>query len=213
MELSNDNDQGIEGAIRHVAQETENFTLLFSGSHRHLLRSMFNKKNQPLYRLCDKIQLDRISEKDYSPFLKKFSQSQWGYSFDDKVIAEIFKNSERHPYYFNTICEKLFTKETLPTVDDVDLVWSNLLLAKKKDILAETKELNITHKKILVAIARGINKELTGQRFLSQAELAGSSVVRALEYLEDNDFIEKQEDQYCFIDPLLKGIINQLTYF
>lgn len=206
-------DQGIEGAIRHVAQETDNFILIFSGSHRHLLRSMFNQKNKPLYRLCDEIQLDRISEKDYIPFLKKFSVSQWGKSLNEKVLTYILNQSECHPYYFNAICEKLFMQEQSPTLIDAQAVWNNLLIAKKKDILAETKELNITHKKILVAIAHGINKELTGQQFLSQAELPGSSVIRALDYLEENDFIEKKQDQYYIIDPLLKGIINQLTYF
>ena len=206
-------DQGIEGAIRHVAQETENFTIIFSGSHRHLLRSMFNQKNKPLYRLCDEIQLDRISENDYVPFIKKFSVNQWGEALDEKVLKYIFNQSECHPYYFNAICEKLFMKEKIPTLADAQTVWNNLLSTKKKDVLAETKELNITHKKILVAIAHGINKELTGQQFLSQAELPGSSVIRALEYLEENDFIEKKQDQFYIIDPLLKGIINQLTYF
>lgn len=205
--------QGIEGAIRHVAQETQNLTLIFSGSHRHLLSSMFNKKNQPLYKLCDEIHLERISEKDYTPFLKKFSLNQWDAVIDNKVLAAIFSHSERHPYYFNAICEKLFTKQSLPTVSDVNSVWNNLLITKKKDILSETKELNLTHKKLLVAISRGITQELTGQQFLKQAELAGSSVVRALEYLEDNDFIEKRENRYLIIDPLLKAIINQLTYF
>lgn len=205
--------QGIEGAIRHVAQETENFTLIFSGSHRHLLSSMFNNKNKPLYRLCDEIQLNRISEADYLPFLKKFSLSQWEETLNEPVMNAILNYSERHPYYFNAICEKLFMKETLPTVPDVDAIWQHLLITKKKDVLTETKELNITHKKLLVAISHGINKELTGQQFLSQAELPGSTVVRALEYLEDNDFIEKRNDQYYIIDPLLKGIINQLTYF
>lgn len=205
--------QGIEGAIRHIAQETENLTLIFSGSHRHLLRTMFNNKNKPLYRLCDEIQLNRISEADYLPFLNKFSRNQWGKALHDNVMNTILNYSERHPYYFNAICEKLFTKDTLPTVTDVNTIWQHLLITKKKDILSETKELNITHKKILVAISHGINKELTGQQFLSQAELPGSTVVRALEYLEDNDFIEKKKDQYHIIDPLLKGIINQLTYF
>ncbi len=33
--------KGIEGAIRHVAQETKYLSLVFSGSQRHLLTSMF----------------------------------------------------------------------------------------------------------------------------------------------------------------------------
>lgn len=205
--------QGIEGAIRHIAQETKHFALLISGSHHHLIKSMFNDRSKPLYRLCDEICLERISIDDYLPFITKLSVENWGKTIKENVVMKILEVSERHSYYLNAICEKLFAKPTLPTENNVYDVWQNLMMSKKKDILFETKELNIAHKKILVAIAHGIDYELTGHAFLSHAELPGSTVIRALEYLEEHDFIEKYENRYRLIDPLLKGIINQLTYF
>ena len=39
-----DNGKGIEGAIRHVAQETKNLSFIFCGSNPHLLRAMFEDK-------------------------------------------------------------------------------------------------------------------------------------------------------------------------
>lgn len=206
-------DQGIEGAIRHVAQETKHFTIIFSGSHRHLLKSMFNDKNKPLYRLCDEISLERINKKEYLPFIEKFARERWDAELTNDVMQKIFDYSECHSYYLNAICEKLFAKETLPRAIDVDTIWNHLILSKKKDILSEAKDLGITHKKLLVSIAHGMNHELTGHKFLSHAQLSGSSVIRALEYLEDYDFLEKREDKYYFIDPLLKAVIMQLTYF
>lgn len=205
--------QGIEGAIRHVAQETKNFTIIFSGSQRHLLQSMFNDANKPLYRICDEIHLNRINEKDYIHFINRFSQERWGQPLTAEVIHQIFNYSESHPYYFNAICEKLFQKEKPPLESDVTDVWHNLMVLKKKDILADTNNLQIIHKKLLVAIAHEINKELTGRKFLTKSELSGASVTRALEYLENNDLIEKRNDQYFIIDPLLKSIINELTIF
>lgn len=207
-------DAGIEGAIRHIAQETKNITFIFSGSHRHLLKNMFNNRNKPLYRLCDEIQLERIHPEDYIPFIKKFSEKKWKATLSDNIINTILNLSECHAYYFNAICEKLFAKEKIPTtVKQVEKIWDELILLKKKDILSETKHLTITHKKVLVAIANGINKELTGHKFLQQADVAGSSVLKALEYLEDHDFIEKKQNSYFVIDPLLKSVIRQLTYF
>lgn len=204
---------GIEGAIRHVAQDSKYLTILFSGSHRHLLKSMFNQRNKPLYRLCDEIILDRITEKDYTPFLEKFFFEKWGKHLPKSIIDQIFCYSECHPYYFNAICEKLFAEEDMPSEINVNQIWGYLISTKKKDILQETKFLNITHKKVLVAIAHGIDHGLTSQKFLSQSELSGASVVRALEMLEDEDFIEKVNDCYRLIDPLLKSILKQITYF
>ena len=48
----------IEGAIRHIAEKTNNIVFLFSGSNRHLLGKMFDDRQRPLYKLCDRIHLD-----------------------------------------------------------------------------------------------------------------------------------------------------------
>lgn len=205
--------QGIEGAIRHIAQETKNFTIIFSGSRRNLLRSMFNNKNQPLYRLCDEIHLERINENDYKHYLQDFAQTKWAKKLDPSCVDIIFEKTERHPYYFHALCEKVFLQDDMPNENTINMAWQNLILSKKKDILSETKDLSMAQKKLLVAICHGIQKELTSQSFLAQAELSGATVLRALDYLEENDFIEKSHHAYCIIDPLLKSVIKDLTYF
>lgn len=80
-------------------------------------------------------------------------------------------------------------------------------------MLLETKSLTVVHKKLLVAVASGINKSLTGKGFLKRADLSGASALRGLEYLVDEDFLEKSSDGYQLIDPLLKTIIRQLQAF
>src|SRR5262249_7723794 len=57
--------KGIEGALRHVAQQTQYLSLIFSGSNRRLLANMFYDKARPLYKLCDRILLDRIDPSHY----------------------------------------------------------------------------------------------------------------------------------------------------
>jgi len=47
--------RGIEGAIRHIAQKTKFLTLIFSGSNRKLLSTMFEDDTRPLYKLCWKL--------------------------------------------------------------------------------------------------------------------------------------------------------------
>ena len=44
--------KGIEGAIRHSAQETQNLAIVFSGSNPHMLQNMFENERRPLYKLC-----------------------------------------------------------------------------------------------------------------------------------------------------------------
>ena len=70
--------RGIEGAIRHVAEQTEYLTFVFSGSNRHLLRQMFDDRNRPLYNLCERINLSQISANSYKPFLNKIAIKNMG---------------------------------------------------------------------------------------------------------------------------------------
>ena len=199
---------GIEGAIRHVAQETKNFSIIFSGSKRNLLKSMFNDRNKPLYRLCDEIVLERIGASDYLGFINKFAEEKWGTPLTSEVFDELIYCTERHPYYFNALLRAVFMEADFPTKESIKRLWLDLAEKKRNDLLSETKALTITHRKLLVAIANGVNKELSGKAFLNESKLASASVIRGLEELTEEDFIEKTGDHYELVDPLLKTVIR-----
>ena len=202
--------QGIEGAIRHVAQGAQRFSIIFSGSQQTLLKSMFNSKNKPLYRLCDEITLSRIEEKDYEIFVNQFAQKKWNQKIQKAVFESLVQLTHLHPYYFNALLREAFQLETPPSAETLENLWKDLADKKRQDLLSETENLNITQKKMLVAIANGINQELTSKEFLSKFELASSSVLRALNTLMENDLIELREDKYHLIDPLLEFVILKL---
>ena len=73
---------GIEGGIRSAAQETEYLSLIFSGSNRHLIESIFQDEGRPLYKLCKKIRLGRIQEMHYKKHINKAAKSMWGSEFE-----------------------------------------------------------------------------------------------------------------------------------
>ncbi len=126
----------------HIA---ESIKLIFSCSKRNLLKSMFNDRNKPLYRLCEEIALERIGEADYKGFVNNFAKEKWGTVLTESDFEMLMSCTGRHPYYFNALLRGFF--------------------------------------------AQGKNKELTSKDFLGEVKLAGSSVVRGLEDLMEEDFI------------------------
>jgi hypothetical protein len=121
--------KGIEGAIRHVAQKTKYLSLVFSGSNRHLLQSMFYDDGRPLYKLCDRIILQRISKDEYSKHLKKLANTRWQMALSEDTLNKIFELTECHPYYINTLCSKLWlTLDKAPKFDEVENAWQQLVL-------------------------------------------------------------------------------------
>lgn len=204
--------QGIEGAIRHVAQETQHFAIIFSGSNRHLLKSMFNDRNKPLYRLCDEIILERINEKEYFDFVNEFAQKKWGNFLSPEIFHTIIDCTEKHPYYVNALLRSIFLLDTLPTESDITRLWRHLAEKKRNDLFHETDTLTVTQKKLLIAIANGTNQELMSKHFLNEHKLASSTVARSLEELMAEDFIEKKSGCYQLVDPLLKTVFKHLMY-
>ena len=199
---------GIEGAIRHVAQESENLRFIFSGSNRHILASMFDDRSSPLYMLCDRITIDRIHEQNYIAYLNKIAKKTWKENLDSAAIDEIFKLTERHPYYMNVLCDKVWTYagEELPTVKVINIVWEEYILQEESKIAKDLSSLNTSQKKILIAISQGVSKDLTSKDILRKFNLTSAAIVKSLKLLEEQDYLGRYKNgEYFIIDPSIKA--------
>src|SRR5262249_21637935 len=111
----------IEGAFRTAAQEMQHLSLIFSGSIRSLLLSMFEDENRPLYKLCRKIKLDRISANDYEKHIQKIATHTWGKSLEQESFDRIMSLSNRHPYYVNYLCDIIWEEcPKAPNVKNIE---------------------------------------------------------------------------------------------
>lgn len=205
--------KALEGAIRHVAQETKYLLLIFSGSNRHLLTHMFDDKSRPLYLLCDRIILDRIQETHYSNFINKIATKTWKKPLSQETLTLIFTLTERHPFYVNALCNALWKnyedKSQVPAGEAVKKLWQDYIYTERTRISRELSYLSFGQRKILTAIAFGQNTELTGKQFLQRVGITGPSVITALDVLEENDLIGRNDDgSYYLIDPLMKASLQ-----
>lgn len=199
--------KSIEGAIRHVAQKTKYLSLIFSGSNRHLLAKMFYDKSRPLYKLCDRIVLERISRSEYVAHINEFAIEKWGSSLKPAVLETIFELTELHPYYVNNLCLHLWGASIngMPQSCDVTTCWNEMIKEERSEILRELSELSIGQRKVLNTIANGQKTMLTGKKALKEVDLTSSSVMEAIKVLEQKDYIEQLENgEYQIIDPLIK---------
>lgn len=202
--------KGIEGAIRHVAQKTQYLSLVFSGSNRHLLARMFYDKSRPLYKLCDRIVLDRISKAEYVEHINGFAVKRWGKSLDAAILEDIFELTELHPYYINNLCLHLWNTELkkTPQHDDVITCWHKLIIEERNEMLRELSMLSIGQRKVLNIIAHGQKTGLTSKNSLKKTDLTSSSVTEAIKTLIQKDYVEQLENnEYRIIDPLIKATL------
>lgn len=198
-------DAGIEGALRHVAQQTQYIAFIFSGSNRHLLTQMFDDSNRPFYNLCHKIQLQRIDVKDYIKYLNNIGQKAWGDALSDEVLMEIFNCTERHPYYMNVLCGRIWINSKKPTKESVRQTWEEYIFEERSRVINELNNLTTNQYLVLNKIAHGQKDQLTGHIFLSEMKIPSSSMIQTLNYLEKYDYIYEENNEYLLIDPLIKS--------
>jgi len=205
--------KGIEGALRHVAQQSKYLSFVFSGSSRHLLSHMFYDKERPLYKLCDRINLERISEDDYTKHLLSLSKMRWKKPLGKTSLEKLFLLTERHPYYINNLCSRLWESENdkLPCPEDIEAKWLDFAKEERQEVARELSTLSTGQRKILSFIASGFNEKLSGKIFLQKVNMTSSSVIEALQILEQKDYLEKDKSSYKIIDPLVKTTLN--VYF
>lgn len=196
---------GIEGAIRHVAQQTKYLSIIFSGSNRKMLQSMFDDESRPLYKLCWRLNLKRIEDVHYRAHLGKAAVLQWGRELSDDTFAAIMKLTEKHPYYVNKLCDRVwvYCGKVIPTVEELQSEWEKIIEEEKSDIVREISQLSLGQKSVLHYIATDINKQLTSKEAIVKLNMPSSTILASVDALEEKDIIDK-EAGYLIINPVLK---------
>lgn len=202
--------KGIEGAIRSAAQETKRLSIVFSGSNPHLIKRMFEDERRPLYKLCRKLVLHRITKEHYRAHLDKAANLMWQQVLTEDTFNKIIELSERHPHYLNHLCDILWssTKKSLPIVNDVISAWSEVCEEEQSDLIKDFLTLSENQKKVLKYIATAGGSNLYSSEAAKIMDIPQGSVRGAIEYLLEKDFIEKHNDAFHLIVPAYKQLLS-----
>lgn len=204
-----DNGRSIEGAIRSVAQETQHLAFIFCGSNPHLLKTMFEDERRPLYKLCRKLVLDRISEEHYKIHLNKAFKAIWGPSLESVIFDKIMSVSERHPYYVNYLCDVLCSMcENTPSLLDIDQAWDRVVEEERSDLIKDFSSLSNNQKRLMIYIATHEGSAIYSAETAKITEMPTGSISRILSSLIEKDYLEKVGENYRLITPVYKKILS-----
>jgi uncharacterized protein len=184
--------RAIEGAIRHVAQETQYLAFIFCGSNPHLLNSMFEDERRPLYKLCRKLVLDRIDVAHYEQHLNQVSQELWGSKLEPEVFNKVMELTERHPYYVNYLCDALCSDcASKPTLTDIEKSWGNVVEEERSDLVKDFSSLSSNQRRVMIQIANHGGLNIFSSDVAKNMDISVNSISRAISTLIEKDYIEK----------------------
>ena len=205
---------GVEAAIRNIAQDMRHLTIVFSGSNRSLLQSMFDDQSRPLYKICRKLYLERISAEHYEKHLNKSAKLAWGGILEEKVFKQIMLLSERHPYYVNYLCDVIWaSSKHMPSIADVTNSWAQVVEEEYSDANAEITHLSMGQRKVLKYVANNTGENLMAASSTSAMGMALSSISSAITGLIEKDIIEKSGTSYEIINPVIKRLLCEQLFF
>lgn len=202
----------IEGAIRTAGQEMQNLSIIFSGSIRSLLLSMFEDENRPLYKLCRKIKLERISATDYEKHIQNIAINTWGVPLPESSMNTIISLTNRHPYYINYLCDsvwELHADQNVPNENAIRSAWDCVVVEEWSDALKELSQLALIQRRILRYIANNSVTNIYAQSSFTAINSPPSTVASAVNVLIKKDYIEQDDSgYYTVINPLLAAVLR-----
>ncbi|MFN8769259.1 MAG: hypothetical protein ACK5Z5_04030 [Neisseriaceae bacterium] len=219
---NSENVKSIQGAIRHVAQESSEIVFVFSGSNRHLLLELFDDKSMPLYMLCDKLYLERISSEEYLKHLNKLARKKWGKDLSEQTFNQIVKYTELHAFYINMLCNQLWLLSYMPDINAVNMAWEKCFDLEQRRMVAELEKLTPNQQDLMKALALNPTIEPTSQNFISTIGKAYSSIRLGIKSLLEKDmiYLVNKEDirlpmlkirQIRVLDPLLAYLLRKYS--
>jgi AAA+ ATPase superfamily predicted ATPase len=215
--------RSIQGALRSIAQDTDHLMFIFSGSSRSLLLQLFDDKAKPLYMLCDKINLGRMSSRDYEPYIQEAALKKWKDALSPDSFRRILLLTELHPFYVNLLCNEVFTYKKLPHERQVDEAWRRCCENEVRRLIAELENLTLNQQKALKALAVEATIEPYSHKFANAAGVSVSSLQACFDFFLEKDLVYRVlvEDelldsikigQYRVLDPLLAYSLRQYTH-
>lgn len=198
----------IEAFIKHAIERSGAITYIFSGSNRHLLVDMFNQKNRPLYRICQIMTIDRIAEAEYTPFLNKAAQHQWGCTLEANTLQAIFQYTQCHPYYVNNLCSELWNLPKAPTIEQVQSSWTWCVNNHKGIITADLGALTLSQQKVISALAQIPTKNPDQRKMCVKTHLSANSLKRTVKQLLNKEILYvNPRGEYQVMDPALRHYV------
>ncbi len=195
----------VQKRMRSVWQHQENVSYCLFGSKKHMMESLFLKRNYPFYKFGDIVPLNPIDLEDWIPYIQR------GFVAEHKSISEgyakkICEQVELHPSYIQQYAWlTLVNTHNEVTEESLQSGFENLLDENSSLYTTQTERLTTYQVNFLRAIASGVHKNLSSAENRDNYHLGSySNINRLKKALCSMELIDINSDGVYFSDPVLE---------
>jgi len=204
----------LEKTMRSFFQKHTNMAYIFMGSKKHLIQDIFNNPNRPFYRSAKSFPLGKIKNDELIAFIfDKFKTT--GKTVTVDLVKYLIETCEAHPYYVQFLSHIVWER----TMEKKNIVQKDITMALELLLKRETATyqtaldgLSLKQKQVIIALSKKLSEDkVLSKQFLKKHSLPSISTVQySLNYLVDNDLIDKENGVYTIIDIFFKRWLSQL---
>ena len=218
-------DENLPRVMRSIFQHQGDVCHVFLGSKQHLMKRVFNDKNQPMYRIGKVMPLNLIERKEWQKFLPERCRAT-AVEVQSEAVETLLDLSECLPYETQQLAHFAwniaFPRDRLMNEGVVWEAWARVLAAENiryRDIWAATG-LTSTAKGILRAVAAGVRGGFYSTEVALQWQLGShAATTRALEALLEAEHLaddqlpgtRSRERSFRIPDPIFRAWIRNQT--
>lgn len=199
QEILNLEDEEVERGMRGVIQSHKKTAYVFMGSRRHMMQKLFNDAGRPFYKSGRMFPLGKIGFQDFSKFIKKKFEDG-NMKADQKMVDEILRISECHPYYTQMLCSVLWDRGL-----DIGRAVKELIDRESYTYTTIWDGISPKRRLFLEALAKGADGGIYSQSFISESQIGTpAGVQKAVAYLEEKGVVYKENGDILFSDMFFK---------
>lgn len=206
-------EKNVEALLRSHLLQINNCRMIFSGSERHLLSSMFMDASRPFYLSASFIELDVIPRHIYVDFIRKLFEKGFR-KISENLAAEIYDMFQGITFYIQRICNGIFANTGVgeeATEKFLQDTMDGILSSFDVIFRMRLSQLTSRQKELLFAVAQeNVAEQITSTVFIGKYSLSSASAVQtALKSLVKNNLIVKKENGFMIEDLFFRMWIRK----
>ena len=201
--------------MRSAFQKQKKVSYIFLGSQQSLMEYTFADTNSPLYEYGFKMNINPISEKDLTTYIKR-QFKKTGQNISNNTIREILSKSHCHPHFtqhFASVVWDLIMEGEDQEEPDFKSKWLKRIVAGQSLIFQNIYDLlSENQRKILFTISvLKENEKLFSNEIRSKYRLPEvSSMTSGIKSLMKKNLIQKNSGIYKIINPVFEEWVRTL---
>ena len=206
-------EKNVEALLRSHLLQINNCRMIFSGSERHILSSMFMESSRPFYLSASFMELPVIPKEIYVEFIQKMFK-KGAREINIKLALEIYEMFYGVTFYIQRICNGIFAN-TAPGEEATEEILQDTLqgILSSFDTIFRMRlsQTTLRQKELLFAVAQENEvSQITSTDFINRYSLSSASAVQtALKSLVKNNIIVKNEKGFMIEDLFFRMWIRR----